>query len=152
MGRKKCRIYLTPYQPIKQKLFFQNQSVAVLQKHYGTELEYDDEIIRINKMKNNGIQYAFSATVWKYPSPEGMPTWHFVAFPVEMAKEIRANLQFLEEGWGRMKATAKIGATEWKTSIWFDTKHNTYILPLKAEIRKKENIEIDKEVAVSVWV
>ncbi|MDD4087237.1 MAG: DUF1905 domain-containing protein, partial [Bacteroidales bacterium] len=42
-----------------------------------------------------------------------------------------------EEGWGRLKATAEIGKSVWKTAIWFDTKHQTYILPLKAEIRKK---------------
>ena len=36
------------------------------------------------------------------------------------------------EGWGRLKATAKIGNSEWATAIWFDTKINTYLLPLKA--------------------
>ncbi|WP_338103394.1 DUF1905 domain-containing protein [Methanolapillus millepedarum] len=69
-----------------------------------------------------------------------------------MANEIRENLKFLEEGWGRLKVTAKIGNSEWKTAIWFDTKQNTYLLPLKAEIRKKENIGMEKEVEVSIWI
>jgi hypothetical protein len=46
---------------------------------------------------------------------------------------------------GRLKATAQIGDSIWKTAIWFDTKLNTYLLPLKAAIRKKELIEIDKK-------
>jgi hypothetical protein len=51
-----------------------------------------------------------------------------------------------------LKATANIGASEWKTAIWFDTKLNTYLLPLKAEIRKKEQIEIGRIIQVVVWI
>jgi hypothetical protein len=100
-------------------------------------------------MKNNGIQYEFAAKPWQYPAEMG---WIFISLPTELAKEIRENLKFLEEGWGRMKVTAKIGNSEWKTAIWFDTKHDTYLLPLKAEIRKKEKIEIDKEVETMIWI
>lgn len=66
-------------------------------------------------------------------------SWYFVSVPHELAKEIRNYLKSKEEGWGRLKATAKIGNTEWATAIWFDTKMNTYLLPIKAEIRKKKN-------------
>jgi hypothetical protein len=100
-------------------------------------------------MKNNGVQYEFTASPWQYPAEMG---WIFISLPKELAKEIRDNLQFLEEGWGRMKVTAKVGNTEWETAIWFDTKHDTYLLPLKAEIRKKEKIEIDKEVETVIWI
>ena len=51
-----------------------------------------------------------------------------------------------------MKVTAQIGNTKWKTSIWFDTKQETYILPLKSEIRKKENIKLDKDIDVTIWI
>ncbi len=57
----------------------------------------------------------------------------------------RENLKFLEEGWGRLKMTAKIGNTQWETAIWFDTKLNTYLLPLKAEIRKRKKIGTEKK-------
>jgi hypothetical protein len=100
-------------------------------------------------MKSKGVEYKFTAKPFLY-SPVG--SWHFVSFPQEMAKEIRGNLKCLEEGWGRMKATAQIGVSEWETSIWFDTKHNTYLLPLKAEIRKKEKIAINKEVGITIWL
>lgn len=69
-----------------------------------------------------------------------------------MAKEIRETLKSEEEGWGRLKAEAKIGKSEWKTAIWFDTKANTYLLPLKAAIRKKESIETEKEIDVVIWL
>jgi len=67
-----------------------------------------------------------------------------------MAEEIRSALKSEEEGWGRLKALAKIGATEWKTAIWFDSKMETYLLPLKSEIRKKEHIEAGKQIEVTL--
>lgn len=96
-------------------------------------------------MKSKGIEYQFKAKVWQYE-------WYFTALPIELSKEIRDNLKFLEEGWGRLKITAKIGTTEWATAIWFDTKSDTYLLPLKTEIRKKENITIDDEVDITIWI
>ncbi len=93
------------------------------------------------------IPYSFKAAPWKYAGAGG---WYFVSLPVKMSKEIRAALRKEEEGWGRLKATACIGNSEWKTAIWFDTKSNTYLLPLKAEIRKKENLEEGKMVKVVV--
>ena len=69
-----------------------------------------------------------------------------------MSIEIRDNLKDEEEGWGRLKSVAEIGNTKWDTAIWFDTKRKTYLLPIKAEIRKKEKLETDMEVQVRVWI
>ena len=95
------------------------------------------------------IKYTFSAKPWQHSSPEG---WHFVSVPEDLGKEIRENFKSEEKGWGQLKATAKIGSTEWQTAIWFDTKMKTYLLPLKAEIRKKENIEAGRSVEVNIWI
>jgi len=91
------------------------------------------------------VEYTFSAKIW-------YSEWYFVSLPKEMAKEIREHLKYLEEGWGRLKAIAKIGNSEWKTAIWYDTKHQTYLLPLKTEIRKREKIGADNEVKVTLWI
>ncbi len=39
-----------------------------------------------------------------------------------------------------------------KTAIWFDTKRNTYLLPIKAEIRNGEGIDEGDEVDVTVRI
>lgn len=96
-----------------------------------------------------GIKYEFTAEPWQYTSPGG---WYFVTIPTELSAEIRNNFKSEEEGWGRLKATAKIGNSEWKTAIWYDSKRNSYLLPLKAEIRNKENIVIGRSVRVIVWI
>lgn len=95
------------------------------------------------------IKYEFSAKIWQHASPGG---WHFISLPDELAKEIRENLQWQEEGWGRLKASAAIGNSKWETAIWFDTKRNTYLLPVKAAIRKKENLITNKIIKAVVWV
>jgi hypothetical protein len=84
------------------------------------------------------IKYAFSANVWKHTAPSA---WYFISLPQEMSNEIREHFHWQEEGWGRLKVTAKIGSCQWETSIWFDTKHKTYLLPIKAEVRSKERIK-----------
>ena len=103
-------------------------------------------------MENKGIKYEFTAKVWNYSSTAGTGGWYIACLPKEMSKEIRENLKFLEEGWGRLKMTAKIGTTHWETASWFDIKLGTYLLPLKAEIRKKEKIETEKEVEIMIWI
>ena len=100
------------------------------------------------KMKGQ-IQYQFNASLWQHSGSGG---WHFVSLPEETATEIRTLLRSAEEGWGRLKATAKIGSTEWKTAIWFDTKRSTYLLPIKATIRNKETLELENEIKVTVWM
>jgi hypothetical protein len=100
-------------------------------------------------MVSKGIKYVFIAKPWQYVGPAA---WHFISVPKDLSKEIRNALKSEEEGWGRLRATAKIGKTEWKTAIWFDTKQNAYLLPLKAEVRKKEKIEIDQVLKVTLWI
>lgn len=95
------------------------------------------------------IEYAFSTKMWRYESQGG---WYFVSLPKDMSKEIRTHLGWQEEGLGRMKTTAKIETTAWETAIWFDTKADTYILPIKVEIRKKTKLEIDKSFEMCIFI
>ena len=87
--------------------------------------------------------------MWKHTGKGG---WHFISLPRALSKKIRSNHGLSEEGWGRLKATAKIGQSTWKTAIWFDSKKQTYLLPVKAEIRKKEMLEIETLIAVKLAV
>ena len=101
-------------------------------------------------MNNDGlIKYEFTSKPFRYQE-DAACSWNFISLPKEMAKEIRGNHKWQEEGWGRLKVTAQIGGSEWKTSIWFDTKHDTYLLPVKAEIRTKEKIDMDKPIQAAV--
>lgn len=100
-------------------------------------------------MKSSGIKYEFTAKPWQHLSPGG---WYFISIPKELAKEIRGNFKWQEEGWGRLKAAARIKDTEWETAIWFDTKMGTYLLPLKAKVREKVKLKVGENIKVCVWV
>ena len=93
--------------------------------------------------------YLFTASVWQHPSTGG---WYFVSLPNELSQEIREHFGWKEEGWGRLKGKAKVFKSFWDTAIWYDTKLNTYILPLKAVIRKKEKIEIGNILDVEIII
>ncbi len=82
-------------------------------------------------------QYKMKAKVWLYT---GVGAWHFVTLPVKQSKEIKSLYGGMKKGWGSIPVNVTIGTTTWKTSIFPDTKSNAYLLPLKADIRKKENI------------
>jgi len=97
-------------------------------------------------------KYEFSAKPYYSSTSEDMCGWVFVSLPKELSVEIRDHFKHREEGWGRMKITAALGNSQWQTSIWFDTKQETYLLPLKAKIRKQEKVEIDEDVKISILV
>lgn len=93
--------------------------------------------------------FKFSTTVWKN---EGAGGWYFASCPKDISKKIRKLYQEDEEGWGRLKAQIKINKTSWNTSIWFDTKMDTYLIPIKADIRRKEGIADGSGVAIEVVI
>lgn len=95
------------------------------------------------------IKYEYATKMWKDDSPGG---WHFVSLPKILSKEIRENFKWQEEGWGRMKTHAQIGELIWETAIWFDTKADTYILPIKSEIRKKTNLKNNQNIKMNIWI
>lgn len=82
--------------------------------------------------------YSLQATVWLYP---GKAAWHFVTLPTDAAQDIDFYFSHVKKGWGSLPVTVTIGQTTWTTSIFPDKKAGSYLLPLKAAVREKENIE-----------
>ncbi len=95
------------------------------------------------------ITYTFSARIWQHNSSSG---WFFVSLPAGISEEIRANLRWQEEGWGRMKATARINDHSWNTSIWYDKKEGAYLLPIKQEVRRINLLKQSDLVDVAIYV
>ena len=95
------------------------------------------------------IPFEFEATLWK---ADGNSGWHFVSIPIALSQEIRHLFQKEEEGWGRLPVMAFIGDTSWDTAIWFDTKNNTYLLPIKVAIRKNESISVGMIVKITIYI
>lgn len=74
--------------------------------------------------------------MWLYP---GMSGWHFVGIPKKESEEIK-KVHTVEAGFGSVPVVVTIGKTKWNTSLFPDKRSGTYLLPIKAGVRKKENV------------
>ncbi len=93
--------------------------------------------------------YKIRASVWRY---EGFGGWHFVNIPAKQSTMIRALYSVAARPFGSIPVLVTIGKTEWKTSLFPDKKSNSYLLAIKADVRKKENIENGDTIAVKVQI
>jgi hypothetical protein len=97
-------------------------------------------------MKND---FVFTAAVYSYP---GMAAWRFVNLPRGIADEIRSTYGKKKRGWGSIPVCVTVGKTTWETSIFQDKKLQTYLLPMKSEVRKKEGMmdgdQVDLRLAI----
>lgn len=82
---------------------------------------------------------------WKGPAP-----WYFVTVPAEQCRELKAMSGFVTYGWGMIPATIQIGKTKYKTALW--PKDGSYIVPIKASVRKAEKLEKGDTVTVRLEV
>jgi hypothetical protein len=95
------------------------------------------------------VNYPFRAEVWLYSGNAG---WYFVSLPESLAMEIRRHFGSEEAAFGRLAVKALIGNSTWDTAIWYDVKKATYLLPIKATIRKTESISAGAAIDVIVGI
>lgn len=93
--------------------------------------------------------YTVNAAVWRYP---GMAAWHFITLSQEQSSDIKVRFSALKRNWGSLPVTVTLGKTTWETSIFPDKRLGAYLLPLKADVRKKEGIASGDMVTLSLEV
>lgn len=86
----------------------------------------------------NKKTYNIVTKIWLWKG--GKAAWHFVSIPKEISDEIKFFSHVPKVGWGSVRVSATIGKIMWNTSIFPYEKEGGYILPIKAEVRKKEKI------------
>ena len=95
-------------------------------------------------------KFAFIAELWIYPGMVG--NWHFISLPKKDADAIKKAFGTHARGWGSLRVEARIRKSVWKTSIFPDKKSGTYLLPVKAEVRKREAIVAKDNVPVEIKI
>jgi hypothetical protein len=76
-------------------------------------------------------------------------SWHFITVPEDEAVEIRAHSLLNRGGFGSVKVEATIDDVTWRTSV-FPQKSGGYILPVKADVRRRAVISAGDEVTVKL--
>jgi len=69
-----------------------------------------------------------------------------VGVPKKETAQIKKDFGKLSHGWRSLPVMVTVGKTSWKTSIFLDSRTDTYLLPLKTQVRKKEEIYEKKHI------
>ena len=93
------------------------------------------------------LDECFKAKVW---AQESTGAWHFVTLPASLSKRIRTLTTGLRKPFGSFHVSAKTGKTTWETSLFADTKRDAFVLPVKADVRRKEKIGLGDTIEVSI--
>jgi hypothetical protein len=94
------------------------------------------------------IDIHFTAELWAYKSSGA---WYFVTLPANDAEKIKF-FREKHDGFGTIPVKARINQTEWKTSLFPDKESNSFLLPIKAEVRKKERLMDGDSISISIFM
>lgn len=101
-----------------------------------------------------GKEFRIKGKMWLWNFEKG--SWHFFTIPAEIANEIHFAQKLhnfgIRRGFGSVKCRVTIGATIFETSIFPNSADNTYVLPIKASVRKSENLTLDQEIEIFLEV
>ena len=96
------------------------------------------------------LDFTFKNKIWLFSSTKA--SWHMVTVPREISDDIKAFTKHLAKGFRSVKVTVTVGETTWKTSLFPDSKTGCYFLPLKASVRKDENLANGDDVDIHLRV
>jgi hypothetical protein len=82
---------------------------------------------------------------WRGPAP-----WFFVTVPAQQSSNLKAISGLVTYGWGVIPVHVRIGETEWQTSLF--PKDDLYLVPIRASVRKAENLEEGDNVTIRLEV
>lgn len=91
------------------------------------------------------VEFTGAIWYWRGPAP-----FYFVTVPDEQSRELKAVAGFVTYGWGMIPVIARIGKTEWKTSLF--PKDGRYLAPLKDSVRRAETLSEGDTVSVQLEI
>ena len=91
------------------------------------------------------IEFNGKIIFWKGPAP-----WFFVTVPAKQSRELKAISGLVTYGWGVIPVHVRVGKTKFQTSLF--PKDDHYLVPIKASVRKAENLEKGDKVTVRLEV
>jgi hypothetical protein len=91
------------------------------------------------------IEFSGKILFWRGPAP-----WFFVTVPEKESGDLKAISGLVTYGWGVIPVHVRIGKTEWTTSLF--PKDDLYLVPIKAIVRRAENLEEGDQVTLKLEV
>jgi Domain of unknown function (DUF1905) len=93
------------------------------------------------------MKLEFRGELWRWQG-DAPAAWYFITVPIDLSLDLREVGKFLRLSMGMIPVQVQIGKTVWKTSLFPKAKEQTYLLPVKASVRKSEKLEVGVVVQV----
>ncbi len=84
------------------------------------------------------VTFAFEAELYLWKEDA---SWVFVDVPIEVGEEIH-DMPLPKKGFGSVKVEVTVGSSTWSTSVFPSKESGSFVLPVKKEIRKKQQIDV----------
>ena len=95
-------------------------------------------------------EHVFTAEIWEH-SPDDPGSWHFLTLPLELADDVALEAG-PRGGFGSVRVEVSIGSTTWRTSLFPDAKGGSFVLPVKKQVRRANDLRAGDEVDVRLVV
>jgi hypothetical protein len=93
------------------------------------------------------VHHRFRAELWRYP---GETAWYFVTLPLDVADDVEAASGPGRRGFGSVRVAVTVGATRWRTSVFPSKEAESYLLPVKKQVRVAEDLHDGTPVDVTL--
>lgn len=99
------------------------------------------------KRFTDSVDTTFSAEIfeWRGPAP-----FFWLSLPADVCDYVHDEAEEATYGWGAIPVAARIGQTEWETSLL--PRHGGYVMPIKKDVRGRERIGAGDTVRVEMSV
>ncbi len=91
--------------------------------------------------------FEFTADLWRYT---GEAAWHFVTLPHDVADDIDEITADARRGFGSVRVEVTVGSTTWSTSLFPDTRSESFLLPVKKSVRLAEGLQDGSTVTAQI--
>ena len=72
--------------------------------------------------------------------------------PAEISDDIADLTAGTRRGFGSVRVTVTVGSTTWQTSVFPDSKTETYVLPMKKPVRTAEDLQAGADIEVRLEI
>ena len=89
------------------------------------------------------LEFSGEIVYWRGPAP-----YHFVTVPAAESAAIKAASPLITYGWGCIPVSGRIGGSTFRTSLFPRKGSGRYEVPVKADVRRAEDLELGDVVTV----